>query len=64
MPLVFSLIYYFMVGFRAGGSEFLTFFSVILLEHYIAVCFATTCIAISRNFAGVSLSTCEWKVQG
>ncbi|KAF2797711.1 hypothetical protein K505DRAFT_234933 [Melanomma pulvis-pyrius CBS 109.77] len=55
VPLIFSLIFYFMTGFRTVGSEFLTFFSVILLEQYIAVCFATTCIAISRNFAGASL---------
>jgi ABC-type multidrug transport system ATPase subunit len=55
VPLIFSLIYYFMVGFRADGGEFLTFFSVILLEHYIAVCFAMVCVAVSRNFAGASL---------
>lgn len=55
VPLIFSVIYYFMVGFRADGGQFLTFFSVILLEHYIAVCFATVCVAISRNFAGASL---------
>lgn len=55
VPLIFSLIYYFMVGFRADGGQFLTFFSVILLEHYIAVCFAMVCVAISRNFAGASL---------
>lgn len=55
VPLIFSLIYYFMVGFHADGGEFLTFFSVILLEHYIAVCFAMVCVAISRNFAGASL---------
>lgn len=55
VPLLFSVIYYFMVGFRADGGQFLTFFSVILLEHYIAVCFAMVCVAISRNFAGASL---------
>ncbi|KAL1643823.1 hypothetical protein SLS61_009139 [Didymella pomorum] len=55
VPLIFSIIYYFMVGFRADGGQFLTFFSVILLEHYIAVCFAMVCVAISRNFAGASL---------
>ncbi|ORX95355.1 ABC transporter-like protein [Clohesyomyces aquaticus] len=55
VPLVFSLIFYFMAGFRKDGAEFLTFFSVILLEQYIAVCFATVCVAISRNFAGASL---------
>lgn len=55
VPLIFSIIYYFMAGFRADGAEFLTFFSIMLLEQYIAVCFAMTCVAISRNFAGASL---------
>ncbi|KAF2272145.1 ABC transporter-like protein [Westerdykella ornata] len=55
VPLIFSLIFYFMTGFRTDGNEFMTFFSVILLEHYIAVCFATTCVAISRHFAEASL---------
>jgi ABC-type multidrug transport system ATPase subunit len=55
VPLIFSIIYYFMVGFRADGGQFLTFFSVVLLLQYIAVCFAMTAIACSRNFAGASL---------
>ncbi|KAF2734700.1 P-loop containing nucleoside triphosphate hydrolase protein [Polyplosphaeria fusca] len=55
VPLIFSLIFYFMAGFRTDGAEFLIFFGVILLQQYIAVCFATTCIAVSRNFAGASL---------
>ena len=55
VPLIFSVIYYFMVGFRADGGRFLTFFSVVLLGHYIAVCFAMVCVAVSRNFAGASL---------
>lgn len=55
VPLVFSLIYYFMAGFRTDGSSFMTFFSVILLEQYIAVCLATVCVAVSRHFAGVSM---------
>jgi ABC-type multidrug transport system ATPase subunit len=55
VPLIFSLIYYFMAGFRSDGKVFLTFFSVVLLLHYIAVCFSMTCIAVSRNFAGASL---------
>ena len=55
VPLIFSLIYYFMCGFRADGAQFLTFFSIVLLQHYIAVCFAMTCVSVSRNFAGASL---------
>jgi ABC-type multidrug transport system ATPase subunit len=55
VPLIFSVIYYFMAGFRADGGQFLTFFSVVLLLQYIAVCLAMVCIAVSRNFAGASL---------
>ena len=55
VPLIFSIIYYFMAGFRADGGDFLIFFSIMLLEQYIAVCFAMVCVAVSRNFAGASL---------
>ncbi|KAJ4303709.1 hypothetical protein N0V90_002610 [Kalmusia sp. IMI 367209] len=55
VPLIFSIIFYFMAGFRKDGEVFLTFFSVILLEQYIAVCFAMVCVAVSRHFAGASL---------
>jgi hypothetical protein len=55
VPLIFSLIYYFLCGFRTDGGQFLTFFSIILLHQYIAVCFAMTCVAVSRHFAGASL---------
>ncbi|KAH7118947.1 P-loop containing nucleoside triphosphate hydrolase protein [Dendryphion nanum] len=55
VPLIFSLVFYFMAGFRTDGAEFMTFFSVILIEQYIAVCFATLCISVSRHFAGASL---------
>jgi len=54
VPLIFSLIYYFMAGFRTDGAVFLTFLGVVVLLHYIAVCFATLCVAVSRHFAGVS----------
>lgn len=55
VPLVFSIIFYFMAGFRPLASQFFTFFAVTLLSHYIAVTFATTCVAISRDFAGATL---------
>jgi hypothetical protein len=55
VPLIFSLIFYFMTGFRTNGEEFMIFFAVILLEQYIAVCFATLCVAVSRNFAEVNI---------
>ena len=55
VPLIFSLIFYFMVGFRTDGSQFFVFFAFTLLAQYIAVCLATLCVSISRNFAGASL---------
>lgn len=55
VPLLFSLIYYFFCGFRADATQFFIFFSIILLQQYIAVCFAMVCVACSRHFAGASL---------
>ena len=54
VPLIFSIIFYFMVGFRPLASQFFVFFAVTLLTHYIAVNYATLCVAVSRNFAGAS----------
>lgn len=55
VPLIFSVIFYFMVGFRALASQFFVFFGVVLLMQYIAVNYATLCIAVSRNIAGATL---------
>lgn len=55
VPFIFSIIFYFMAGFRAVASQFFIFFLITLLCHYIAVSFAMVCVAASRNFAGASL---------
>lgn len=55
VPLIFSVIFYYMAGFRPVASQFLVFLAITLLCHYIAVTFATVCVAVSRNFAGASL---------
>ena len=55
VPLMFSVIFYFMVGFRAIASQFFVFFGIVLVMQYIAVSYATLCIAVSRNFAGATL---------
>ncbi|KAI9881182.1 MAG: hypothetical protein M1830_007160 [Pleopsidium flavum] len=55
VPLLFSVIFYFMAGFRPLASQFFTFFAITLLSQYIAITFATTCVAISRDFAGATL---------
>ncbi len=41
VPLIFSVVYYFMAGFRPLASQFFTFFAVTLLSQYIAVTLAT-----------------------
>ncbi|KAL3421066.1 ABC transporter [Phlyctema vagabunda] len=55
VPLIFSLIFYFMSGFRHLASQFFTFFALILLSHYLAVTLAMLCVSLSRNFAGASM---------
>jgi ABC-type multidrug transport system ATPase subunit len=55
VPLLYSIIFYWMAGFRADPAQFFTFFSVVLLSQYIAITFATTCVAVDRSFAGASL---------
>ncbi|KAL6721306.1 hypothetical protein ACLMJK_000409 [Lecanora helva] len=54
VPLIFSVIFYFMVGFRALASQFFIFFGVLLLSQYIAVNYASLCVAVSRDFATAS----------
>lgn len=54
VPLIFSVIFYFMAGFRPLASQFFVFFGVTLISQYIAVNYATLCVAVSRNFAGAS----------
>ncbi|KAL8669211.1 MAG: hypothetical protein Q9168_006193 [Polycauliona sp. 1 TL-2023] len=55
VPLIYSIIFYFMVGFDARASQFFVFFAVNLLMHYIAVTLSMVCVSVSRNFAGASL---------
>ncbi|KAL8695849.1 MAG: hypothetical protein Q9224_003117 [Gallowayella concinna] len=55
VPLIYSVIFYFMVGFDARANQFLIFFAVNLLLHYIAVTLAMLCVSVTRSFAGASL---------
>lgn len=55
VPLLFSIIFYFMVGYRLDAAQFFIFFALTLLTHYIAVTFAAVSIGIARNFPGASL---------
>lgn len=55
VPFLFSIIFYFLAGFSSDGIQFFKFYAVILLNQFIAVTFATFCVAISRDFAIASL---------
>lgn len=55
VPFLFSLITYFMSGYRSGGDHFFIFFAVNLLNQFVNVTFAMWCVSIRRNFAEASL---------
>ncbi|KFA69745.1 hypothetical protein S40285_06007 [Stachybotrys chlorohalonatus IBT 40285] len=55
VPFLFSVILYFMAGFDRDVTKFFIFFAITLLNHYIAVSCAMTCVTASRNFPGASL---------
>ncbi|RSL82208.1 hypothetical protein CEP51_005304 [Fusarium floridanum] len=55
VPIIFSVLIYFMTGLDRQVEKFLIFFAITLLNHYIAVVCAMACVVISRNFATASL---------
>lgn len=55
VPLIFSTVFYFMVGLQRTPRQFFVFFAITLIEHYIAMCFAMLCASISRDFTNASL---------
>lgn len=56
VPLVFSTIFYFLVGFRPLASQFFVFYAVVLLCQYLSVTLAAVCVAAFRDFARASLA--------
>ncbi|KAK0243883.1 P-loop containing nucleoside triphosphate hydrolase protein [Armillaria nabsnona] len=55
VPLIFSAISYFMIGFAPSVSRFFFYFAIGLLNHYTSILFAGLSSAISRNFATATL---------
>ncbi|KAL8639406.1 MAG: hypothetical protein Q9228_003563, partial [Teloschistes exilis] len=55
VPLLYSIIFYFMVGFDPRASQFFVFFAVNLLMHYIAVSLAMLCVSVSRELSVATL---------
>lgn len=56
VPLVFSTIFYFLVGFRPLASQSFVFYAVVLLCQYVSVTLAAVCVAAFRDFARASLA--------
>lgn len=55
VPILFSVISYWMAGLDRDAGRFMTYFAITLINQYIAVTCAMCCVAASRNFAGASL---------
>lgn len=55
VPVIFAIIFYFMVGYRLDAAQFFIFLALTVLTHYVAVTFAALAIGITRNFPGASL---------
>ncbi|GFF50054.1 uncharacterized ABC transporter ATP-binding protein/permease YOL075C [Aspergillus udagawae] len=55
VPVIFAIIYYFMVGYRLSVGQFFIFLLLTILTHYIAVTFAAVSIGVARSFPGASL---------
>ncbi|PQE16403.1 ABC transporter protein [Rutstroemia sp. NJR-2017a BVV2] len=55
VPLLFSVIFYFMAGYDNEAKKFFVFFAITIVNHYVAVSCAMTCVAASRHFASASL---------
>ncbi|KAE8148190.1 P-loop containing nucleoside triphosphate hydrolase protein [Aspergillus avenaceus] len=54
-PVLFAVIFYFMVGYRLSAAQFFIFLLLNILTHYIAVTFAAVSIGVARSFPGASL---------
>jgi ABC-type multidrug transport system ATPase subunit len=55
VPILFAVIFYFMVGFRPDAATFFVFLGLTILTHFIAVTFAAVAIGVSRTFPGAGL---------
>lgn len=55
VPFLFSVLVYFMPGFDRTVKKFFIFFAITIVNHYVAVCCAMTCVVTVRHFAGASL---------
>lgn len=54
-PTIFSVVFYFMVGFRKQVGQFFIFFVYTLLTHYTATTFAAVSVGLLRSVAGSNM---------
>lgn len=55
VPLLYSILVYFLAGFEREVSKFFIFLAISLINQYIVMTCATACVTISRHFAVASL---------
>ncbi|CAG81495.1 P-loop containing nucleoside triphosphate hydrolase protein [Yarrowia lipolytica] len=56
VPIIFSVLTYFLFGFRTDGAKyFFIYFAQILLTHHISMNFSMVCAALSRDYTIASL---------
>ncbi|KAE8373975.1 P-loop containing nucleoside triphosphate hydrolase protein [Aspergillus bertholletiae] len=55
LPLLFTAIYYPMVGYSSSASQVCIYLLIMLLTHYLAIGFAGVCVATTRSFHGAGL---------
>ena len=55
VPLLLSLVSYYMTQTSPTAADFGKFFVINLFNHFCCVTFALLCVAVSRNFAGAAL---------
>lgn len=55
VPFLFSIFMYFMAGFERDAKRFFIFFGITLLNQYVSVTCAMTCVVAVRHFPGASL---------
>jgi hypothetical protein len=55
VPFLFSVITYFMSGYRRGAAHFFIFFGINILTHFCGVTFAMWCVSMRRSFPEASL---------
>ncbi|KAI1390767.1 P-loop containing nucleoside triphosphate hydrolase protein [Hypoxylon trugodes] len=57
IPLIFSIIFYFLAGLREGPEHFGIFFLFVFLAHYAVRTWAMVSISLYRDYASASLIT-------